>query len=650
MSDRPNSTLHHSLTNITVKVLADHPKPHSMDSPFVVQEVAKHCVSAKSNTAPGLDNILPDFLRHSGPAFHSALCFLFNQSWIRGEFPSAWKSSKAVPLYKGKGSKEDPSNYRLVCVTSIVSRTFERVVFDRLFTHLSKRNFFHPSQAGFRKGFATYDNIFLLQRSIYSALRSRSHLPVAFLDISKAFDAVWHNGLLSKMDTADIKGHAWNWLRSFLTNRSFRIVHQGNISSPFCTSAGVPQGCVLSPLLFLIYINDLPGLLKDKATCLLYADDIALHATHPGVSGHRHLQSALDVVDKWAVKWKIVFSKDKSQTLCFNNSHFHIPIPTFRLGTLVLQRTQSYKYLGLIFQENGRWQEHFESLCLRLHKSVFAVQRLVTAHSSPSPLLLTQLLLAPLSQLEYGLAFWRPTIGQRDALLSILIRPLRHCLALPRYAHRHSILKEFGLLSIASLRLKCILQYSSRILRMPTTHPCHQAWLSDILSPARSSPSYCTRFVDESHQVMRTLKCTQLSSNSHILSRVLQYDTSNFLAHKYGRPLKDCRHSYDGQAAYLSLPSLSLIRVLARLRMDLAPLNHPLHKRNLAPSPSCTCNNTPETRDHLLLACPIYHDARIQLRSCMTNPNGLNLHYILDTTSPAVTEFILEVNRIRHLL
>ena len=589
MTDRPNTLLSHGLTDTTIRIISKSTCPHSLDSPFSEHDVARHCRTAKASTASGLDNIHPEFLRHSGPSFHAALTFLFNQSWASGQFPAEWKRSKAVPLYKGKGNREDPSNYRLICVTSIVSRTFERVVFDRLCSYLNNRKFFTPGQAGFRKGFSTSDNLFLLQRSIYSALRKTSNLPVAFLDISKAFDAVWHNGLLLKLsDKAGVDGCAWKWIRSFLTNRSFSIVGQGHTSSPFNTSAGVPQGCVLSPLLFLIYINDLPQILRQTRTqCLLYADDIALYPLSAGPTGHRHLQWALDIVGKWAAEWKVVFSADKSQVVCFNNSQRAVTCPNYHIASTALKRVSSYRYLGVTFQENGRWQQQFESLCPRLHKSVFAIERLVSFYSSPSPLVIIQLMQAPLSQLEYGLAFWRPSQDQYNTLLNIIIRPLRRCLALPRYSHRQSILKEFGFLSLMSTRHKCILQFSSRVLRLPPEHPSSKAWLQDLVNvtPKSQCTFFCRQFVTESHEVMSLTHSSLPTHNSQLITSIMHHDTSAFLSARFGSSLRDCRRNYDGNASYLFSTPILYTRILARLRLDVAPINFSLHLRKLAPSP-----------------------------------------------------------------
>lgn len=650
MSDRANTNSDHLITNLSIRHIAKEAstQTHPLDLSFTVDEVGKQCRTAKASTAAGLDNIHPEFLRHTGPNFHASLCHLFNQSWARGTFPSEWKRSKAVALFKGKGSRDDPTNYRLICITSIISRTFEHIVFNRLYSYLSKRRFFDPGQAGFRKGFATTDNLFRLQQSVYSALRKTSHLPVAFLDISKAFDTVWHNGLLKKLqDKAKIGGRAWLWLRSFLSDRSFCIVDKGTTSCPFFTTAGVPQGCVLSPLLFLIYINDLPSELR-QVVCLLYADDIALYPIKAGPLGHVHLTAALRAIHRWAVRWKIVFSSDKSQIVCFNNKQYHTVLPSFSLGSVNLQRVEEYKYLGLILQANGKWDKQFSSLCLRLHRSIFAIQRLIATHSAPSPPVLLQLMAAPMAQLEYGLALWRPNQTQFDRLLSIIVKPFRRYLSLPACAHRDSVFAEFGLLSIANLRRKCILQLASRILRLPSHHPSQQAWLLDSVPSGSVSQIYCRPFAQEVSEVARLVGLVLPTTNPIIADAVSIYNTKTYLRSSHGRALKQIRSLYGDTPPYFNT-SIFPLRLRARLRFDLAPLNYSLHKRNLAPSALCACGTSDETRDHVLLECPAYDSPRRVLFSSLL-VECRNAKTILDAISPESTTFILEIQRIRHLI
>jgi len=212
-------------------------------------------------------------------------------------------------------------------------------------------------------------------------------------------------------------------------------------------------------------------------------------------------------------------------------------------------------------------------------------------------------------------------------------------------------MKEFGMLSLKSTRHKCILQFSSRVLRLPNEHPSAKGWLEDLLSVTPKSQLYCRPFVTESHEVMSLTHSNLPAHNSQLVANVMYHDTSQFLAGRYGSPLKDCRRNYDSHASYLFSTPILYARILARLRLDVAPINYPLHLRKLAPTPICACDNlTHETRSHVLLECPFYLLARAHLLTKLPNPNYLNLAYILDASTPATMQFILEVNHIRHLI
>ena len=270
--------------------------PHESDNwTFTPAAVEEQCTFQHTDSAPGCDAILPIFLKHAGKALYAALASVFTYSWRYAVLPQQWTEANVMALYKGKGARSDPASYRPISMTSIIVRTFEHLVQKRLSAPLEAASFFHPLQFGFRKHHSTLDAINYLQYNtraqyILTGTTIRT-CPTLFLDIQKAFDRVWHPKLLQEVERAGITGRAWRWLHAFLSRRRIRTVYGNHQSEWRRMEYGVPQGAVLSPLLFNIFINTLAKRLATACPRLnvqLYADDIAIQPRAPPlVNGRR---------------------------------------------------------------------------------------------------------------------------------------------------------------------------------------------------------------------------------------------------------------------------------------------------------------------------------------------------------------------------
>jgi hypothetical protein len=254
------------------------------------------------------------------------------------------------------------------------------------------------------------------------------------------------------------------------------VVQSGYASSWFNITAGVPQGSVLAPLLFLVYINDLAeSLLKEQVEVALLADDVALWPTITAGThwAHRYeaLQRALKRCETWADKWKMKWSTTKSNVVTFGRKAKGIKLyqQSLKLSGSTMQPADSYTYLGLTLHKTGSWKSHFDKLLHRVTVAANQITRVNQRHGTPTPIVIRQLVMAiPRTTILWALPFWKPTESQFNRLNSILVKPLRVSLCLPTCTNRAAVLAEFGMADVQATRQQQILQYVARLRQSAT--------------------------------------------------------------------------------------------------------------------------------------------------------------------------------------
>ena len=230
-----------------------------------------------------------------------------------GVFPEMWKWGNVLPTHK-KESRQLKKNYRPISLLPICGNIFEKIIFDSIYKHFTDNKLFTPNQSGLRPGDSTTNQLLYITHKIYSAFEdypSRETRAV-FLDISKAFDKVWHEGLIFKLKSYGISGGLLNLIISYLSNRKQQVVLNGKCSEWSLIRAGVPQGSVLEPLFSLVYINDLVENVSSDAR--LFADDTSLFtAVYEKEVTATQLNSDLEIISQWAYQWKMQFNSDKNK-------------------------------------------------------------------------------------------------------------------------------------------------------------------------------------------------------------------------------------------------------------------------------------------------------------------------------------------------
>lgn len=289
--------------------------------------------------------------------------------------------ANVVPIFK-KGNPQLKVNYRPVSLLPCLSKICEKVVFVRLYNFLLEIGFLYKLQSGCRPGDSTVNQLLYFVHQIYCALEPGKKVRTVFLDISKAFDRVWHTGLLKKLEAIGIRNPFLQWFESYLKNRTQRVVMEGQSSEWQNIGSGVPQGSVLGPLLFLIYINDITDDLKSCP--FIFADDTTLFeiVNNPGSSAEI-LNNDLTKISEWSDRWLVTMNPSKTRSMTFSNKKEKENHPVLSMGGCNIKEVETHTHLGLTLQGNMSWKNHIlliyekaskrlnmlKSLKYRIHRS-----------------------------------------------------------------------------------------------------------------------------------------------------------------------------------------------------------------------------------------------------------------------------------------
>lgn len=291
--------------------------------------------------------------------------------WQTSYIPSQWKETIVVPILKPDKPASDPNSYRPISLTSCFSKLIERMITNRLTWYLNKHNIITHNQSGFRKHHSTTDHLLKLSDHIHKAINTKQHTLAVFLDIQKAYDMLWKEGLLVKLHTLGIQGHMFNWIKNFLSNRKIQVKVNNTLSNSLHIQNGVPQGSVISPILFLVMINDTP-LPKHSS---LFADDIAFWDTHKNTKFlGKQIQQQLDKIIKWGKDWGITFSPTKTNSVLFTKSK--LPSPTLYMDHSAIPTSNKAKFLGLTFDKTLSWIPHINNITNKLTSTINILKHL----------------------------------------------------------------------------------------------------------------------------------------------------------------------------------------------------------------------------------------------------------------------------------
>jgi hypothetical protein len=368
------------------------------------QGVEKLLKDIKPNKAQGPDNIPARILKEMATTIAPILTTIFQISLDTGTPPSDWLKAHVVPIYK-KNDRTTASNYRPVSLTSIPCKILEHIISKSIHNHLETHNILTDKQHGFRRRRSCETSLLTTVQDLASTLEKNHQIDLILLDFSKAFDTVPHTRLLNKLEHYGIQASTHLWIKHFLTNRTQEVLVEGSKSSPVDVSSGVPQGTVLGPLLFLLYINDMPSSISPGTSLKLFADDAMLYRKINNPTDSDNLQHDLDRLIDWEQTWQMSFNPTKCQVMHITKSRSPINNPYTIHGT-TLETVPTATHLGIDISNTLSWNTHINRIANKANSKLGFIKRNIK--SVPQCIRTNAYMSLVRPHLEYCCSVWDP--------------------------------------------------------------------------------------------------------------------------------------------------------------------------------------------------------------------------------------------------
>ena len=420
----------------------------------ILEEIAKICI----NKAKGHDEIAPKIIKWGQDLFAPILLVIFNKCIDMGCYPAGMKIGKVAPIYK-KGEKNGKTNYRPITILTQFNQIFERLLSKRYLNFFEKFDIITKKQFGFLKKHCTEHAILDLKEYMMGKLDNKEVMAVLFLDLQKAFDTVSHDILLQKLHHYGVRGKAHQLLKAYLSGRKQYTQVKNAVSEMAYILWGVPQGSVLGPLLFLIFINDLPNV--SDLTSWLFADDtaLALSASNTDELEIRFNQEVNKVHDWLLANRLSVHYSDKTQYMLIlgpNQKDKRASALNFELhmGAHKIEQTDNYTYLGIIIDDKLTWKLQVSKLCTKLSSVCGVLSKVRHYLDRPSLMLIYNSLFD--SRLRYGILAWGTASEQQLSRLRVLQNRAIRFITFPSF--RTSVSPLYSALKILPLNELLFLQ------------------------------------------------------------------------------------------------------------------------------------------------------------------------------------------------
>lgn len=577
---------------------------------FSRDEIKNVLRSLKDGKASGVDGVPYEFLKYGGDVMVRSLSDLFTVVSDLECIPREWQKGLIKPIHKS-GSKSDLDNYRGVTLSSNVYKTFSKSLEAVITSHIEKHNVLGESQGAFRKDRRLEDHIFSLQGICSLQKSAKKSVYLAFLDLSKAFDRVWREGLFSVLWEHGIQGKCWRLIRDIYKNVDNKVIFGDIESDWFDQEYGVKQGCVLSPTLFSVLMNDLVSMMEASGigveiasnliNCLLFADDVVLMA-----NSTEDLQKLLDLSHRFAMKWNLKFNSKKSKVMKIGKSK-QIE-GQLKLGNDALEEVREYKYLGYFLNKSLKSNFHINSFLKdKADRQLNYLAHVLGEHGNFNRInfgnALWNSVIRP--SLTHACSVWMPLTKQsKDALDRWQYRAakiiLRTNLSIPKSA----LFLELGWEPICNFIERQKVSYYERFSTLPDSRLCKMIYnelsnipngLWDYESEVRSMIS---RVIPQNCNSDPSMfrKWHGATTRETLLSDISEKSSLDFYRHCF---------IDTGKQRYLNNNNdfmSSRLKLLARTKT--IPLQANLFRMNLTDNEACPlCSASREDLEHLLLNC-----------------------------------------------
>ena len=557
----------------------------------------------------GCDDISVAMLQLCASKVALPLSLIFKECLLTGKFPDCWKAANVVPIHK-KNSRQLKMNYRPISLLPICGKIFEKIIFDQVYSYLNKNKLISSNQSGFRPGDSTIYQLISITSKIYESFENYDETRALFLDISKAFDKVWHEGLIYKLNCNGISGNLLNLFANYLHNRQQRVVLNGTSSDWKNIQAGVPQGSVLGPLLFLVYINDLTDNITSEMR--LFADDSSLFTTVNGTNQtHEKLEKDLETITNWAHQWKMIFNPDltKQAVEVIFSVKINKPVhPELVFNDIPVSREDHTKHLGVYLDNRLNFSKHIREAINNALKGLSLLKYLSKYVSRKVLDMSYKLYVRP--HLDYGDVIYH---NQRTDLMN-LIEQVQYKAALIvsgcwQGTSREKLYHELGGESLSDRRwCRRMTTYFKIVNGMAPSY------LLDHI-PAQATPNVRLRNTITKPPLSRTERYHNsffpfcINSWNNIDNEIKFLSLNEFKNNlcKFIRPKRNTFYNIRDNIG---------IKLLTKIRVCFSDLRDHRYDHNFnCVNPTCSCGLEDETTTHFFLCCPLYYQLRMMYLS-----------------------------------